>query len=244
MSRPNSPRSHRPGWMSNAPWLGIPAPSLITVVPIVKDRRECCDAVNTKFAPCLPAWLCPARIFPLPRSLQPELAWSSAPYAPAHGTGRQDSSARRVQQRLIGVPIVGETKRQWHIFGRASGRSRRTDSLWDRLLWQFSIRRASSTPGRSHRGSIRFHVPIDASVDLIDAGCRMACGSAVRGSAFAAGMGRAACQVFRREWAQVASQHVLRRASADRLVHCHRPFLTSAGSRCPSWCATSTIWPR
>jgi len=36
-------------------------------------------------------------------------------------------------------------------------------------LWQSSIRRALSTPRRNDWGSIRFHVPIDASVDVTDA---------------------------------------------------------------------------
>jgi hypothetical protein len=38
-------------------------------------------------------------------------------------------------------------------------------------LWQSSIRRALSTPRRNDWGSIRFHVPIDASVDVTDARC-------------------------------------------------------------------------
>jgi len=36
-------------------------------------------------------------------------------------------------------------------------------------LWQSSIRRALSTLRRNDWGSIRFHVPIDASVDVTDA---------------------------------------------------------------------------
>jgi len=36
-------------------------------------------------------------------------------------------------------------------------------------LWQSSIRRALSTPRRNDRGSNRFHVPIDASVDQTEA---------------------------------------------------------------------------
>ena len=33
-------------------------------------------------------------------------------------------------------------------------------------------------------------------------------------------------------------------ASAALWVHCHRPFVTSAERRWPSWRARSTIWPR
>ncbi len=77
--------------------------------------------------------------------------------------------ARCDEQLLLGVPIVGATRRQLNFFGRASGRSCRTYPLWDRLLWQSSIRRALSTPRRNDRGSIRLHVPIDASVDVTDA---------------------------------------------------------------------------
>ena len=76
--------------------------------------------------------------------------------------------ARCDEQLLLGVPIVGATRRQLNFFGRASGRSCRTYPLWDRLLWQSSIRRALSTPHRNDRGSIRFHVPIDASVDVTE----------------------------------------------------------------------------
>jgi len=77
--------------------------------------------------------------------------------------------ARCDEQLLLGVPMVGATRRLLNFFGRASGRSCRTYPLWDRLLWQSSIRRALSTPRRNDRGSIRFHVPIDASVDVTDA---------------------------------------------------------------------------
>jgi len=45
------------------------------------------------------------------------------------------------------------------------------DSCPASILWQSSICRALSTPRRNDRGSIRFHVPIDASVDVTDARC-------------------------------------------------------------------------
>ncbi len=68
-----------------------------------------------------------------------------------------------------GFRIVEATRRQLNFFGRASGRSCRTYPLWARLLWQSSIRSALSTPRRKDRGSIRYRVSIDASVDVTDA---------------------------------------------------------------------------
>lgn len=77
--------------------------------------------------------------------------------------------ARCDEQLLLGVPIVGARRRQLNFFGRASGRSCRTYPSRDRLLWHSLIRRALSSPRRNDRGSIRFHLPIDASVDVTDA---------------------------------------------------------------------------
>jgi hypothetical protein len=68
-----------------------------------------------------------------------------------------------------GFGIVRATRRQLNFFGRASGRSCRTYPLWARLLWQSSIRGALSAPRRNDRGSIRYRVPIDASVDVTEA---------------------------------------------------------------------------
>ena len=77
--------------------------------------------------------------------------------------------ARCDEQLLLGVSIVGARRRQLNFFGRASGRSCRTYPSRDRLLWHSLIRRALSSPRRNVRGSIRFHLPIDASVDVTDA---------------------------------------------------------------------------
>src|SRR5271157_1043856 len=67
---------------------------------------------------------------------------------------------------------LGARRRLLMFFGGASERSCRSYPLWDRHLWQSSIRRALSTARRNHWGSIRLHVPIDASVDVTDAGSR------------------------------------------------------------------------
>jgi hypothetical protein len=68
-------------------------------------------------------------------------------------------------------PLVHPTARSDdpNFFGRASGCSCCSYPLWNRLLRQSSIRRVLSIPRRNARGSIRFHLPIDASVDVTDA---------------------------------------------------------------------------
>ena len=53
----------------------------------------------------------------------------------------------------------------------ASGRSCRSYPSLDRHLWQFSLHRALSAARPNDRGSIRFRVPLDASVDVTDAHC-------------------------------------------------------------------------
>ncbi len=106
--------------------------------------------------------------------------WATLPTANIARIGRQRLSrwyvetivARCDEQLLLGVPIVGARRRQLNFFGRASGRSCRTYPSWDRLLWHSSIRHALSTLRRNARGSFRFHLPIDASVDVTDARIR------------------------------------------------------------------------